>query len=109
MTTTQTLPSTTSGNSSSSVQCQVCGQDGLCNGFEDNGQVKDCPVDHACFYVYEKEHGEGTDFQYFRYCSVDLGTETCFTQNTNEKFIFACTCTDPNEPCNKDDDCLINC
>ena len=30
------------------------------------------------------EHGEGTDFQYFRYCSVDLGTETCFTQNTNE-------------------------
>ena len=86
------------------MQCHVCGQDGLCNGFEDNGQVKDCPVDHACFYVYEskyiihqkkyaydslknsisEEHGEGTDFQYFRYCSVDLGTETCFTQNTNE-------------------------
>ena len=32
----------------------VC-KDGLCNGFEDNGQVKDCPVDHACFYVYESK------------------------------------------------------
>ena len=39
----------------SNVQCQVCGQDGLCNGFEDNGEVEDCPVDHACFYVTESK------------------------------------------------------
>ena len=39
----------------SSVQCQVCGQDGLCNGFEDNGKAEDCPADHACFYVTESK------------------------------------------------------
>lgn len=77
MTTTEPLPSTTSGdrkhisneiNSKSKplkkcntltasllVQCQVCGQDGLCNGFEDNGQVEDCPIDHACFFVSESK------------------------------------------------------
>ena len=32
-----------------------------------------------------------------------------FLSSMFQKFIFACTCTDPNEPCNKDDDCLINC
>ena len=39
----------------SAVQCQVCGKDGLCNGFDDNGEVEDCPVDHACFYVTESK------------------------------------------------------
>ena len=37
----------------STVNCQVCGSDGLCNDFEDNGQVESCPTDHACYYVSE--------------------------------------------------------
>ena len=77
-------------------------------------------------YISEK-HGPGTETEYFRYCSVDLGTETCFSTNTEEvklwnhqdkkkltyyffqKFIFACTCADPSEPCNMDDNCLFFC
>ena len=34
-------------------------------------------------YISEK-HGPGTETEYFRYCSVDLGTETCFSTNTEE-------------------------
>ena len=29
-------------------------------------------------------HGPGTETEYFRYCSVDLATEACFSTNTEE-------------------------
>ena len=72
---TQTVPaSTTSGDPSKQIliahkqeikfliadgeiQCQVCGNngdsDGLCDNFDDNGNVEICGPDHACFFVYE--------------------------------------------------------
>ena len=38
-------------------------------------------------YISEK-HGPGTETEYFRYCSVDLGTETCFSTNTEEVKLY---------------------
>ena len=55
--------------------------------------------------------GYDNEAKYFRFCGIDLdiGTDNCYSQNTEEGHIFVCTCKDSERPCNRDADCLFTC
>ena len=116
------------------TMCQVCGHDGeigKCDQAQDNGHVEYCDEEYVCYYVYESTaflkilmsnmlidksnvselDGYDNAAKYFRFCGIDLdiGTDNCYSQNTEEGHIFVCTCKDSERPCNRDADCLFTC
>ena len=88
---------------SSGLKCRKCGDDGVCDGPDDNGKPYECQgSEDTCFY---REFKMGRSVDVVRDCIPAHGTEYCYRDIDMDYQIDSTTCLCTGDNCNAGNRC----